>query len=74
MNELVVSVLEVRKILGKDAEEMSDSEIKEVIETLDLMAMDALQVSKEDLLRKRDAKRLAKLTYDIYRQNKTYKK
>ena len=74
MPELVISVGDARKILGQVADDMTNDEIIDVIESLDLLAKDALKVSKEDLLRKRDAKRLAELTYDIYRENKTSKK
>lgn len=66
MAKLVLSVSEARKILGKKSEGMSDEEIEFVVETLDLMAKDALKLSKEHLHRKRDAYRLAQLTYDIY--------
>ncbi len=65
---LIVSVDEARKLLGDDAEGMSDDEIAFVIETLDLMAKDALKLSKQELHRKRDAFRMAQLTYDIYKQ------
>ena len=64
----IISIKEARKILGKTAERMTDEEIDSVIETLDLLAVEALKLSKEDLLRKRDAKRLAELTYDIYQE------
>ncbi len=66
----IITVEEARKILGKDADDMTNSEIKFVIETLDLMAKDALKISKEELHRKRDAYRLAELTYDIYQDDK----
>ena len=70
MND-VISVKEARKILGKAAESMLDDEIEFVIETIDLMAKDALKLSKEELHRKRDAKRLAGLIYDVYQDKKT---
>lgn len=66
----IISIKEARKILGKTAERMTDEEIDSVIETLDLLAVEALKLSKEDLLRKRDAKRLAELTYDIYQEQR----
>ena len=49
---------------------MTDLEIEEVISTLDLMAKDAIKVSKEKLLMNRDAKRMAELIYDIYQDKK----
>ncbi len=67
---IVITAQEARKILGKDSENTTDDEIISVIETLDLTAKDALKLSKEDLLRKRDAKRMAELVYDIYQDNK----
>jgi len=67
---MIITVKEAREILGKKAEDMSDPEIEFVIETLDLMAKDALQISREKLLMKRDAHRLAELTYDIYQDSK----
>jgi len=66
---MIVSIKEAREILGKDAAGMTDDEIEFVIETLDLMAVDALKLSKEELIRKRDAKQLADLTYDLYRES-----
>jgi hypothetical protein len=49
---------------------MSDDEILNVITTLDLMAKDALQHAREQLHRKRDAKAMASLIYDIYQDKK----
>lgn len=72
-NDLIVSIEEARKILGKDSESMTDDEIAFTIETLDLMAKDALNLSEEDLHRKRDAYRMAQLTYDIYKDKKKSK-
>jgi hypothetical protein len=68
---MTITVEEARQILGKDAEGMADTEIAFVIETLDLIAKDALKLSKEELHRKRDAYRLAQLTYDIYKDKKS---
>ena len=67
---MIVTVKEARDILGKEAEDMSDSEIEFVIETLDLVAKNTLKLSKEELHRKRDAYRMAQLTYDIYQDKK----
>ena len=63
-----VSVKEAREILGKDAEDMSDSEIAEVLSTLTLLARDTLETARLKMLRKRDAKRLAELIYDVYQE------
>lgn len=65
-----MSVEEARKILGKNADSMTDREIQDVVETLDLVAKDALRQAKEKLLRKRDAKQLAELIYDIYQDKR----
>ena len=65
-NGLIITVKEARKILGKKAEGMSDEEVEFVIVTLDLMAKDALKLTTVELHRKRDAYRMAQLTYDIY--------
>jgi len=70
VSALIISVQEARELLGKDAEGMTDAEIAFVIETLDLMAKDALKLSKEELHRKRDAYQMAQLTYDIYQDEK----
>lgn len=64
----IISVKEARKILGNDADTMSDAEITEVLSTLTLLAKDTLETARLKMLRKRDAKRLAELTYDIYKQ------
>jgi len=69
----MISVKEARHILGGKAEGMSDEEIRFVIETLHLMAKDALKLSTEEVHRKRDAYRLAQLTYDIYQDKKSKK-
>jgi hypothetical protein len=50
---------------------MTNIEIKDVIETIDLLAKDVLKVGKEELFRKRDAKRMAELIYDIYQDDKS---
>lgn len=68
-----ISVQEARKILGKKADGMSNDEIQYVIETLHLMAKDALGISREKVHTKRDAYRLAQLTYDIYKDKNTPK-
>jgi hypothetical protein len=67
----VISIHEARTILGADAKDMTDAEIEYVIETLDIMAKDALKLGKEELHRKRDAKRMAELIYDIYQDKKS---
>ena len=75
MNDgLIVSVKEARKMLGKDAHGMSDDEIIQVITTLDLLAKDALELARVKLRRKKDAKALANVGYDIYQDEKRTKK
>lgn len=71
MSKSIISVEEAREILGKDARDMSDEQILEVIETLDLLAQDALQEAKRKIAMKRDAKQMAELLYDIYNDKKT---
>ncbi len=66
----IISVKEARKILGEKAAGMSYEEIEFVVETLHLVAKDALKISIEEIHRKRDAYRLAQLTYDIYKDKK----
>lgn len=68
-----VSLAEAREILGEKAEGMSDDEIQYVIDTLRLMAQDALGISREQVHMKRDAYRLAQLTYDVYKDKNTSK-
>ncbi len=69
----VISIKEARKILGKDAQSMTDAEITEVVSTLTLLAKDTLETARLKMLRKRDARRLAELTYDIYQDEKRTK-
>lgn len=66
----IISVKEARKILGDSAVGMSDNEISEVIITLDLMAVDALEKAKHRLAVKKDARAMAELIYDIYQDKK----
>lgn len=65
-----ISVEEARQILGDDAVGMSDVEILKVMGTLDLMAKDALEHARFRLHRKKDAKALANLIYDVYQEDK----
>ncbi|MEI7689351.1 MAG: hypothetical protein WCI79_00050 [Candidatus Saccharibacteria bacterium] len=53
---------------------MSDEEVQSTIETLSLLAIDALKLSKKKLAIERDAKKLAELTYDIYSGRKAQNK
>lgn len=62
--ELVISVKEARKILGKDYEHLSDDEIEKLIMDLDAMAVLALRAAREKVL-KEDASKMAHLIYDI---------
>jgi len=66
----ITTVKEARKLLGKDADSMSDHEIAEVIETLHLIAKDSLDQAKHKFLMHRDALALANLIYDIYQEQK----
>ena len=52
MEKLVISVKEARKILGKNGEQMTDVQIVELIELLDILAKEALRQAWE----KRQAK------------------
>jgi hypothetical protein len=70
MTKPIISVKEARKILGKDADRMSDTELMEVIDTLDLLAKDALDLARRKISMKNDAKDLANLVYDIYQDKK----
>ena len=70
----IVSVKEARKLLGDSADAMSDDEILKVINTLDLLAKDALQLARENLRKKKDADDLANLVYDIYQEDKLKRK
>jgi hypothetical protein len=69
----IISVEEARKILGKDANGMSDKQIADAIETLDILAKDALETARVNLLRKKDAMALANIIYDIYKDDKQSK-
>lgn len=70
MKKLIISVEEAREILGEEADDMTNQEIEEIVKTLSMIAKDAVNVSKEKLLMKRDAKRMAELVYDIYQDKK----
>ncbi len=71
---LIVSVKEARNILGEDAIGMTDDEIINVIETLDILASDALDTARHRLRIQKDAKGLANLIYDIYQDKKRHEK
>ena len=64
-DKLIISVKEARKILGKEAQTMTDGEIINVITTLYLIAKDSLQKA-----RKKGAMELANLIYDVYKGKK----
>jgi hypothetical protein len=66
----IISIKEARKIIGSDADKMSDDELEEVIGTLDLLAKDALELARREIRMKSDAKDLANLIYDIYQDKK----
>jgi division protein CdvB (Snf7/Vps24/ESCRT-III family) len=69
-DEPVISIKEARKILGDVADRMSDEELLETINTLDLLAIDALDDAKRKAQMKADARDLAELLYDIYQDKK----
>lgn len=69
MAKLIISIKETRRVLGKSTEKMSDKEIENTIETLDLLALQALKQAEEERLQKQDAQKLAELTYDIYKES-----
>jgi hypothetical protein len=66
----IVSVEEARQILGEDAVGMADDEILNVINTLDLLAKDALQEAKRKIRIMQDAKGLAEIIYSEYKSQK----
>lgn len=69
----VVSLVEARKLLGNDAVGMTDDEILNVINTLDLLAKDAIDHAKKEIRIKKDAKVLAELMYDVYQDKKKHR-
>jgi hypothetical protein len=71
MNKPIISVEEARNILGEDALQMTDTEILNVINTLDLLAKDALQEAQRRIRMKKDAKGLAEVIYTEYKSDKT---
>lgn len=68
----IISVKEARKLLGKDARKMTDEEVLETINTLDVMANDALVQARKKQM-ERDSMDLANLIYDIYQDKKNKK-
>jgi hypothetical protein len=65
----IISVKEARKILGKTASGMTDEEIEELVENLDVIAVHALKDAREKRM-KEDASAMAELIYDIYQDKK----
>ena len=65
----IISVEEARQILGDDAIGMTDSEIIDVVNTLDLLAKDALQEARRRIKMKNDAKGLAEIIYSEYKSS-----
>ncbi len=65
----IVPVEEARKILGKLAKEMTDQDILELVDNLDVIAIDALRQASEKRM-KEDAMAMAELIYDIYKDKK----
>jgi hypothetical protein len=62
--DLIISVEEAREILGSEAEKMTDEQLIDLIQTLDVLAVEALRQAREK--RKEDAMAMAQLIYDIY--------
>ncbi len=62
----MISVEEAREILGSSALGMTDEDIFDVIETLDLMAKESLKKAKEKLAIKRSARDFAGFLYEQY--------
>jgi hypothetical protein len=48
---------------------MSDEEIEQIINTMDILAKDAIELARRKPRIQRDAKALAELTYDIYKED-----
>ncbi len=65
---MIVSIQEARKILGDEAKDMTDLQVQQLIEDLDVIALYSLQEAVNK--RKKDATRLASLIYDAYKGNK----
>lgn len=66
----IITVKEARKLLGSDANGMSDEEVEQIIGTLHSLAKAALDDARTKLRMKKDAKDLANLIYDIYQDKK----
>lgn len=66
----IVPVEKARKILGKLAKEMTDQEIIDLVDNLDVIAIDALKQAREKRMLE-DAMAFAELLYDIYRDKKS---
>jgi hypothetical protein len=66
----IISIKEARKILGRKADTMSDSEVAELVDSLDVIAAEALRLAREKRA-KEDAMALADLIYDIYKDKKS---
>jgi hypothetical protein len=73
-SEPIVSIDEARKLLGDSAVGMTDMEILNVINTLDLLAQDALKEARRRLAMKKDARELAEVIYSEYKINKQQRK
>lgn len=70
----IISVEEARKILGTDAAGLADDEILNIINTLDLVAKDALEEARRKVRMKKDAKELAEVVYSVYKDKKHLRK
>jgi hypothetical protein len=65
----VITIEEAREILGDEAKNMSDEEIENTIETLDLLAVEALDKARQKRISE-DAAAMAELIYDIHKDKK----
>ena len=57
--------------MGGAANRISDKELLETINTLDLLAVDALEKAKREIQIKAHANDMSNLIYDIYRDKKS---
>lgn len=69
----IITAQEAREILGDDASSMSDDEILNIINTLDLLAKDALEQARRKIRMKKDAKELAEIVYSEYKRESNVK-
>lgn len=66
---MIISIKEARKLLGNKANNMTNEQIEELVETLDVIAVQALKDAREKRM-KEDALAMANLIYDIYQDKR----